>query len=155
MAVVTAVEQILGSIYTRENRFATIRIVETGTFSTRPIAKWVREHRECTFESIDLDGRLQGAIHAELECDGTNACCTFHTQDPDKFLGSSTWIDVAFLYPADLQEGQQQFSLAISAGARVVVLTDYQRRSALAVRKAKALGWQISYLEDYLVLSRP
>lgn len=148
----TSVEQILN--FAAKNIPLPIKVLETGTFSTRRIASWMAGYPDSKFDSIDLDGRLQEAIHTELECDGTAKYCTFHTQAPTKFLAAATWADVCFLYPSDLSAGEQEFSLAISTGARIVVLTDYQRRSASACNKGRALGWKQEQVEDYIVLSR-
>lgn len=147
-----SVNQILDSTYPPKT--LPLRIVETGVRSTRQIAKWISDHQECKFESIDLDGKLQEATHLELEIDGTARYCTFHTQSPNKFLSAATWIDVVFLNPSDLQSGEEEFSLAISAGARSVIMSDYQARAAKAIIKARKLGWKYTQVEDYLVLRR-
>ena len=118
-----------------------LRIVETGNVSTRSIARWVSQHRDSEFVSVDLNSPLQLATHRELECDGTARYCTFLTQDHNKFLSAQTWRDVCFLNPPDLQDGLIEFSLAASTGARLIVISDYQTRAALAVRKARESGW--------------
>jgi hypothetical protein len=115
---------------------------------------WVRQHPECSFESVDLDGKLQEATHLELECDGTAKFCTFHTQETTHFLSRLTWLDAAFLHSIDLQKGIEEFSLAVSGGAKLIVFVDYQQRAALAVRKARALGWDFISQEPYCVLRR-
>lgn len=149
----SAVDKILNLCWKNTAVYPTI--IETGAFSTRKIAKWVEKNNRSKFESIDLDGRLQAAVHKELECEGTAKYCTFHTQYPSKYLANLTWVDCAFLHPPDLQRGEEEFSLVISAGARIVAIDDYQVRAASAVNLAKKLGWEVKQVEDYFVLSRP
>lgn len=146
------VADILDSIYPPDSR--PLKIVETGCKHSRDVAKWVAKHPECSFDSVDLDGRLQEATHAELECDGTAKYCTFHSVDTSKYLSDLTWIDCAFLHSADLQKGIEEFSLAVSGGANLIVFVDYQQRAAAAVRKAKALGWKFTSREPYCILKR-
>lgn len=129
------------AVLNRRGKSDRLSIVETGCVYTRDIARWVSKQSDVRFTSVDLNSTLQLATHKELECDGTARYCTFLTKDHSKHLSSATWVDVVFLNPPDLQAGLVEFLLAISTGANVVVMNDYQTRSALAIRRARDLGW--------------
>lgn len=130
-------------------------IVETGCYSTRAIATWVFSHPGSKFITADLDITTQFFRHKELEEDGTARYCTFLTQDHTKFLSNRTWVDVAFLHAPDLQAGLTEFLLAISTGARLIVMTDYQSRAALAIKRAKEIGWMYESAGELNILRRP
>jgi hypothetical protein len=130
-------------------------ILETGNIYTREAARWVREHIDAKFTSVDIDSTLQMATHKELECDGTARYCTFLTKDHVKHLNEQSWVDICLLNPSDLQTGLMEFSLAVSTGASIIVMNDFQARSALAIKKAKALGWEYSSQGMMNVLRRP
>lgn len=143
-------EEILNSL--GEDR---LKIVETGCVATRSIARWVSKHSESEFFNIDLDFPLQLATHRELECDGTARYTTFLTQDHGKYLSTRTWADIIFLNPPDLQSGVVEFLLAVSTGARLIVINDYQARAALAVKRAKEIGWEYEFSGMQNILRRP
>ena len=132
-----------------------LKIVETGNSCTREIARWVRLHPESIYATADLDSMVQFWRHKELEEDSTARYCTFLTQDHTKFLSNRTWVDVAVLHAPDLQAGLTEFLLAISTGARLIVMTDYQSRAALAIKRAKEIGWIYEAHENLNVLRRP
>jgi hypothetical protein len=119
-----------------------LKIIETGCVATRSITRWVSNHSESEFVNVDLDFPLQLATHKELECDGIARHCTFLNQDHGKYLSTRTWADVIFLNPPDLQSGVMEFLLAVSTGARLIVMNDYQARSALAIKRAREIGWE-------------
>lgn len=131
-----------------------LKIVETGCFNSRSIARWVSENPESDFINVDLDFTLQLATHKELETDGTARFCRFLTQDHTKYLSNRTWVDVIFLNPPDLQNGLTEFLLAVSTGARIIVINDYQAKAALAIRRAKDLGWQYENAGPLNILRR-
>lgn len=132
-----------------------LKIVETGCANTREIACWVAKHPESLYACADLDSVNQFHRHKELEQDGTARYCTFLTQDHTKFLSNRTWVDVAFLHAPDLQAGLTEFLLAISTGARLIVMTDYQSRAALAIKRAKEIGWTYEAVGNLNILRRP
>lgn len=145
-----SVGKILGSL--EQPR---LKIVETGCANTREIARWVFRHSESTYSTADLDSTIQFFRHKELEEDGTARYCTFLTQDHTKFLSNRTWVDVVFLHAPDLQAGLTEFLLAISTGARLIVMTDYQSRAALAIKRAKEIGWTYESAGELNILRRP
>lgn len=145
------VKEILDDIYSG----SPLKIAETGCVSTQNITKWVSQHSNCEFVSVDLDTRRQVAEHKALECQGLAKHYTLLTQDHNKFLSEQTWLDVVFILPADLQSGLEEFSLAVSTGAATIVTYDFQTRSALAIRKAQALGWTAEHKGMYSILRRP
>lgn len=132
-----------------------LKIVETGCENAREIARWVLKHPGSLYLCADLDSTIQFDRHKELEQDGTARYCTFLTQDHTKFLSNRTWVDVAFLHAPDLQSGLTEFLLTISTGARVIVMTGYQSRAALAIRRAKEIGWTYESAGDFNILRRP
>lgn len=131
-----------------------IKIVETGCTFTRDIALWVSKHPESHFINADLNSEFQYEVHSILEEYGTARYCTFLTQDHYQLLSKQTWVDIAFLQPVDLQSGLQEFLLAVSTGARVVVMRDFQSRAGWAIRRAKELGWRFEYDGDLNILRR-
>jgi hypothetical protein len=144
------VEEILDSL-----KSARLTIVETGCANTREIARWVSQHPESEFTNIDLNFPVQMALHRELESDHTARYCTFLTQDHTRYLSTRTWADCVFLHPTDLQTGVIEFLLAVSTGAQLIVITDYQSRGALAVKRAKEFGWEFESSGDLNILRRP
>lgn len=132
-----------------------LRIVETGCESTIDVAAWCLNRIDSVFETADLDGTRQEANHKLLEGLGAASYCTFRTQDHKKFLSELSWIDVAFLRADNLQSGLEEFQLALSAGARVVVMKNFQANAALAVRQAQRFNWKFETAGEYSVLIRP
>jgi hypothetical protein len=128
--------------------------VETGTKDTVDIATWCLKNSASTFVSADLDAVLQEKIHSLLEQSNAASSYTYRTQDHVKFLTELTWVDVAFLNPEGLQDGLEEFKLAISAGARTVVMSNYQSKAHLAVKQAKRFGWEAHFTGDYSILIR-
>jgi hypothetical protein len=161
----THFETFLNSIY--ENK--PLKLVETGCtrdlalsaewgdgWSTQSIARWVKDHPECDFHSVDLSANSIELAHAALEAEGLSKFCTFHLQDSIKFLNSLTWVDFAFLDSCDgLQHGLEEFRLAVSAGAKLIVMDDFSSKAAWAVKLARELGWDVSFADRYSVLRRP
>jgi hypothetical protein len=155
----------LDSVYTDRP----IRIVETGCmrdlsttseysdgWSTLAIARWVKEHPESTFDSVDLSIGAIELAHTALEAEGLAKYCNFHLQDSLRYLGSLTWADFCFLDSSDgLEHGLQEFRLAASIGAGIIVLDDYETKGALACKEAKQLGWSVTHEGRYSVLRRP
>lgn len=145
-----------------------LKIVETGCmrdlaldsewtdgWSTLRIAQWVSKHPDCDFHSVDLSVNSIDIAHAALEAEGVAKFCAFHLQDSIKFLNSQTWIDFAFLDSCDgLEHGIQEWRLAASAGAKMIVMDDFQTKSILAVREAQKLGWSYEQVDRYSVLRR-
>lgn len=160
----TLFDGFLGSIY--EGR--PIRIVETGCmrdlstmaergdgWSTLYIARWVKEHPKCTFDSVDLNANAIEIAHMALEAEGLAKYCTFHLQDSLKYLAAQSWIDFAFLDSCDgLQHGVDEFRLTVSAGAKLIIMDDFATKGAWAVKEAKELGWDVSAMDRYSVLRR-
>jgi len=134
-----------------------LRIVETGNENTLDIAKFVSTipSSKVTFDTVDLDSNKQEAVHKTLEQFGIAKYCTFHTQSHKKFLNDLSWVDVAFLHPENLSEGLEEFQLAASTGARIIVIMDYSTRAAGAVKQAERFGWNYTNMGIYTILSRP
>lgn len=130
-------------------------VIETGVIYTREIALWISQHSESRFTNVDLNSNLQYATHKELECDGTARYCTFRTQDHAKYLSEQTWVDAVFINAPDLQSGLVEFLLAVSSGAKIIVMNDFQTRSALAIRRAQELGWEFTSAGMMNILRRP
>jgi hypothetical protein len=131
-----------------------LSIVETGCVHTKDIAEWVRLHPGSSFTCVDMNlGDLIEA-HRVLELRGLAKHCTFLSQDHLKWLTKVTWLDVAFLKPDDLQSGVDEFLLAASAGAKLIVMSDYQTRASFAIRKAKEIGWQFESSGSLNILRR-
>lgn len=133
-------------------------IVETG-FDKRclfELAGHIQKNPQSELESISLDfGKLSDA-HLFLEHYGLAAKCTFHLQDPLKFLQSKSWIDAVFLNSRNgLQYAVEEFRLAASTGAKLIVMTDYQTTSAHAIQEATKCGWTYVTHADYYILRRP
>jgi hypothetical protein len=133
---------------------AELSIVETGCVHTRNIAAWVRDHPDSKFVCVDLNFSHLLETHRQLEKDNTARYCTFLTQEPLKWLVKATWLDVAFLNPDNLLSGLNEFNLAMSAGARLIVLSDYQSSGAWAIRDAKKLGWEFEFSGNLNILRR-
>lgn len=131
-----------------------LKIVETGCEDTYEIGKWCSKNSACTFETADLDSNAQELAHDALEKASAAKFYTYRTKDHKKFLSDLTWIDVAFLKPDDLQNGLEEFHLALSAGARIVVIRNFQSKAAIAVRQAQRLGWGFETAGDYSILIR-
>ena len=133
-------------------------IVETGfdPACLHDATEYARNRPQCELASVGLDFfRLAGA-HKYLELLHATPFCTFHLQDPLKFLQGQTWIDAAFLNTRNgLNYAVEEFRLAASAGATLIVMTDYQSTSALAVTEAKKLGWTYITHDRYYILRRP
>lgn len=133
-----------------------LSIIETGCVYTAAIAAWVSRHPESTFVCVDLNFSLLLNTHRGLEKDCIARYCTFLSQEHTKELNKTTWLDAAFLNPENLQAGVEEFNLAVSAGAQLIVMTDYQSRSAWAIQRAKNFGWSYIAAENGMnVLRRP
>lgn len=133
-------------------------IIETGFNAAClvEIAEYVRPYPQSELASVSLDLKKLSDTHIVLESEGLAKYCTFHLQDPLKFLQSKTWIDIAFLNSRlGLQYAIEEFRLAASAGAKTIVVTDYQSTSALAIQEAKKYGWTYVTHADYYILRRP
>jgi len=125
-------------------------------WSTVYIARWVKAHPESDFHTVDLSSNSIELAHAALEAENLSKYCTFHLQDSIKFLSNLTWCDFAFLDSCDgLQHGLDEFRLAVSAGAKLIVMDDFSTKAAWAVKSAKELGWDVSFADRYSVLRRP
>lgn len=145
-----------------------IRIVETGCmrdlsmvseysdgWSTLAIARWCKTHN-ASFHSVDLNIGAIELAHSALEAEGLSQFCEFHCQDSLKYLAAQTWIDFAFLDSCDgLAHGAEEFRLAASAGAKLIVLDDIPTKGAWAVKQARDLGWDVSFSDRYGALRRP
>ena len=146
-----------------------IRIIETGCmrdlatiaeygdgWSTLYIARWVREHPDSEFHTCDLNINSIELGHAALEAEGLAKYCTFHCQDSLKYLAAQSWVTFAFLDSCDgLDHGLQEFRLAASAGASLIVMDDFSTKAATAFQEAKKMGWEVSSAGRYSVLRRP
>lgn len=133
-----------------------LSIVETGCTYTRTIAQWVKSHPgNSTFVCVELNFGFLIDAHRDLERDSTTPYCTFLCQEPTRWLTKATWLDAAFLKPTDLKSGIEEFNLAASAGAQLIVITDYQTRAALAIKRAKEIGWQYESAGLLNILRRP
>jgi len=135
----------------------TLQIVETGGAFTEPIAKWISNQQSMSeFISVDLDFQNQLLTHRELEREGVAKFCRFLTQDHIRYLSTRTWVDCVFLDAPDLQSGLTEFLIASSTGAKVIVMSDYQTKSAHAIKRAKDLGWKYAgFRSDFNILRRP
>jgi len=132
-----------------------LSIIETGYAYTRTIAQWVQRNPESVFTCVDLNFGLLLGIHQALERDRTAQYCTILAQEHTKWLNKCTWLDAAFLNPDDLKSGVEEFNLAVSAGAQLIVLSDYQTRAAFAIKRAKEIGWQYESAGPLNILRRP
>lgn len=125
------------------DKFGPQKVVETGHTFTLEIAEWTSlQWRGTAFQSIGMSPEQLDITREKLEKRNLSRYCTLRLQYPNKFLSAATWIDAVFLTPTDLQDGLEQFSLAMSAGIRLAVIPDYQNKGGLAVKKARELGWQ-------------
>lgn len=134
-----------------------LSIIETGCVYTKEIAGWVSRHPESTFVCVDLNFSLLLSTHKKLEEDCIARYCTFLSQEHSKWLINATWLDVAFLHPEDLQAGLKELALAMSAGAQIIVIADYQSSGAWAIQTAKNYGWHYTASEEngMNILRRP
>lgn len=133
-------------------------IVETGFNAACliEIAEYVQPYPQSELFSVSLDLQQLSKAHVALEERGLAKNCTFHLQDPLKLLQSKSWIDAAFLNSRNgLQYAIEEFRLAASAGAKLIVMTDYQHSSALAVAEAVKYGWTYVAHADFYILRRP
>lgn len=146
-----------------------IRIIETGCmrdlattaeygdgWSTLAIARWVKQHSDSEFHSVDLSINSIELAHTALEAEGLAKFCTFHCQDSLLFLGRQTWADFCFLDSCDgLEHGLAEFRLAASIGCQLIVMDDLNTKAMWACKEAKESGWNVSYADRYSVLRRP
>lgn len=132
----SSIEEVLDSLG-KDNP----QIIETGCRNTQDIARWVSKHPDSDFINVDTDFQLQLATHRELEKETIARYCRFLVKDHNLYLSSRTWVDVVFLNPSDLQTGLTEFLLAISTGAGIIVINDYQTRGALAIKRAREINW--------------
>lgn len=124
-------------------------------WSTFYIAEWVSKHPSCNFHSVDLNNDAIEIAHQFLVDKGLAKYCAFHCQDSLKYLSDLKWVDFAFLDSCDgLEHGVEEFRLAASAGASVVVMDDYQTKAAWAVKEAQKNGWRFVQLDRYSILRR-
>ena len=161
----TLFDKFLDSIYEGKP----LKIIETGCmrdlalsaewgdgWSTVYIARWVKQHPESDFHTVDLSANSIELAHAALEAEGLARFCTFHLQDSLKFLSGVSFADFCFLDSCDgLQHGLDEFRLAVSTGARLIVMDDFSTKAAWAVKSAKELGWGVQFADRYSVLRRP
>lgn len=161
----TLFEKWLDEVYTGKP----IKVYETGCmrdlacsaefgdgWSTLYISRWIKNHPGSTFDSVDLNINAIELAHAALEADGLADCCTFHCQDSLKFLSKINWADLIFLDSCDgLQHGLDEFRLAASTGAKIILLDDYQSKAIWAVNESKKMGWAFEQVDRYSVLRRP
>lgn len=131
-----------------------LKIVETGVKDTVDIATWCAKNSASTFVSVDLDAVEQEKIHTILEQSNAASSYIYRTQEHLKFLSELTWIDIAFLNSENLQDGLEEFKLALSAGARTIIMRNYQSKAYLAVKQAKRFGWEAHFTDDYSILIR-
>lgn len=135
-------------------------VIETGDGlygSTAAIADWCSRQNGLMgpdFFSVSMNAVSQQKNHRQLEIFKLAQFCTFRTQAPVKFLTELTWADFVLLHPENLQEGVEQFSLALSAGAGLIVIRDYQTAGAFAVARAAGIGWKVDYDHRYCILRR-
>lgn len=136
-----------------------IRIVETGCTdyqTTLAIASWVCDHDDCTFDSVTLSIASMTSIHTALERENLAQYCDIHLQDSLRYLASQTWIDVAYLAgPDGLEHGREEFRLAASAGASLIIMSDFSTKAIFACREAKTLGWDVRHEGKFSILRRP
>jgi hypothetical protein len=122
---------------------------------TRQIADWVMGHPDSNFVCVDLNFSLLLRTHRELENHHLAQYCTFLSQEHTKWLNKASWLDAAFLNPEDLEAGVEEFNLAMSAGANLIVLSDYQTRGVWAIQRAKNFGWTYESSGHMNILRRP
>ena len=148
-----------------------LRCIETGTmrdlsvnaecgdgWSTLYIARWMKIHPDCRFDSVDLDINASELAQMALEAEGLRQCCIFHTQDSLKYLAAQTHADFCFLDSCDgLEHGLAEFKEADRLGAKLIVMDDYDAKAQLAVEYARnILGWQAKHWNRrYTILQRP
>lgn len=161
----TLFDKFLDSVYEDKP----IKIVETGCmrdlavaaeygdgWSTYYIARWIKEHPGSTFRSVDLNINAIELAHDFLEAEGLAAYCDFHCQDSLKFLANVSFADFFFLDSCDgLQHGLDEFRLAVSAGAKLIVMDDAQTKAMWAIKEARILGWDVQFADRYSLLRRP
>ena len=157
-------EQFLNSVYEGKP----IKIVETGCmrdlalgaeygdgWSTLYIARWVKQHPDCEFHTVDLNENSLDMAKMALEAEGLSQYCHFHQMDSMEFLGMN-YYDFAFLDSCDgLPHGLGEFWAAQSGGAKLIVMDDFETKAKMAVRDAVAQGWKYEQTGRYSVLRRP
>ncbi len=145
-----------------------LKIVETGCvrdlavkaeygdgWSTLWIARWIREHKDCEFHTVDINPAAIEIAHMALEAENLAKFCTLHIQDSIKFLSNLTWADIFFLDSCDgLEHGLQEWRLAASAGASLIIMDDFQSKVAFAWNEAKRLGWKTEQVDRYSLFRR-
>lgn len=150
-----SIQKILDEALTT-HKHPVFRIVATGGFrDIESIAYWCSDQNiQTAFDAVDLNGYEQSQMHTILHNHDVAQYCTFHTQDHKKFLNDLTWVDIVFISAGSLQEGIQEFQLAVSAGAKTVVMRDYQKNASFAVAQAKKFGWAVESIDDISVIKR-
>lgn len=158
--------ELLDSVYKGQS----IRIVETGCmrdlsmvsefsdgWSTLYISRWVKTHPDCKFSSVDLDANAIELCHTALEAENLAQYCDLRTQDSLKYLASQSWIDVAYLDSCDgLAHGLEEFRLAASAGASLIIMDDFSTKACWAVKESREMGWSTGVAANrYSILRRP
>lgn len=158
-------DQFLNSIYCGKS----IKIVETGCmrdlavkseygdgWSTLYIARWVKKHPECWFQTVDINPNAIDLAKLALESEGLSKYCVFFQEDSLEFLKKSQFIDFAFLDSCDgLQHALHEFYAAADAGAKLIVMDDFETKAKTAVSVAQQLGWTYEQNGRYSVLRRP
>src|SRR3954467_10896984 len=122
-----------------EDRNERKTIIETGfrANTIREITSWVSACPLSEFTSVGLNVKDLDSAHDMLEQLGRAQHCGLLLQDPLKFLQKQSWIDVAFLNSRNgLQYALEEFRLAASAGASMILFTDYQSTGASAILEA-------------------
>lgn len=122
---------------------------------TYDIVNWMDGHSNMSrFDIVSMDIVVVHKLHKDLEDLKLANYATFHLQDSILFLSGSRWIDVAFLQPSTLESGVRETQLAMSAGATLIVLKDYQTQAALAIKEAKKISWRYEPQNEYCLLWR-
>ena len=163
----TVFEKLLNIVYSG----SPIRVIETGTmrdlsvlseygdgWSTLYIARWMKAHPDCRFDSVDLDPNASELAQAALEVEGLRQYCIFHIQDSLRYLAAQTQADFCFLDSCDgLEHGLAEFKEADRLGAKLIVMDDYDAKAKLAVECANNLGWKSGCCSNhrYSILQRP
>lgn len=133
-------------------------IIETGFFNgcLYAVSDWINEFPESQFTAVSLDSIKLNESHQFLTKCGLAQNCTLRLQDPVKYLQSQSWIDVAFLNSRNgLLYAVEEFRASASAGAKTIVMTDYQTSASFAIQEALKLGWTFVAHEPYWILRRP
>lgn len=160
----TLFDEFLDSIYTG----VPLKIIETGCmrdlaiiseygdgWSTLYIARWVKCHPECQFSTVDMSLNAIELAEQALSAEKLEKYCSFTLGDSLTFLRQQRGVDFAFLDSCDgLEHGLDEFKLAASAGARLIVMDDYDTKAKAAIAYAAESGWAYKQNGRYSVLRR-